>query len=246
MDGLPLPPIGICPPSIPKKLAYVVTEDWAFYRHRLPMALAAKAAGYEVHILTRVDQRRAEIEREGFTLHPLTWRRSRISPLSIYRSVMEVCGLLRAIGPDIVHNVAVKPAIIGSLAARNLPGVGIVNSINGLGSAFMPTTARGRLMKRCLEMVLPQVISGVRSRVIVQNPQDMSAMIAPGINASRPSAIPLRWLQRWARAQARPKCAPARALRPADLPSSASPPATSAAKQWLRISRWGDDGPIDG
>ena len=34
------------------RLAYLVTEDWYFLSHRLPMARAAKAAGYEVHVFT--------------------------------------------------------------------------------------------------------------------------------------------------------------------------------------------------
>ena len=36
------------------RLLYVVTEDWAFLLHRLPMARAARAAGYEVHVATNV------------------------------------------------------------------------------------------------------------------------------------------------------------------------------------------------
>src|SRR6185295_1655120 len=35
------------------RLLCVVTEDWYFLSHRLPMARAAKAAGYEVHVATR-------------------------------------------------------------------------------------------------------------------------------------------------------------------------------------------------
>ena len=36
------------------RLAYLVTEDWYFLSHRLPMARAAKAAGYEVHVFTNL------------------------------------------------------------------------------------------------------------------------------------------------------------------------------------------------
>jgi hypothetical protein len=35
------------------RILYVVTEDWYLLSHRLPMARAAKAAGYEVHVATR-------------------------------------------------------------------------------------------------------------------------------------------------------------------------------------------------
>ena len=40
--------------SAKPRLLYVVTEDWAFLSHRLPMARAAREAGFEVHVATRV------------------------------------------------------------------------------------------------------------------------------------------------------------------------------------------------
>ena len=48
------------------RILYVVTEDWYFLSHRLPMARAAKHAGYEVHVATRLKSGKAGIEREGF------------------------------------------------------------------------------------------------------------------------------------------------------------------------------------
>ena len=38
----------------PPRLLYLVSEDWYFLSHRLPMARAARDAGYEVHVATRV------------------------------------------------------------------------------------------------------------------------------------------------------------------------------------------------
>ena len=48
------------------RLLYVVTEDWYFLSHRLPMARAARDAGFEVHVATRVVDGAAAIEAEGF------------------------------------------------------------------------------------------------------------------------------------------------------------------------------------
>ena len=43
------------------RILYVVTEDWYFLSHRLPMARAAKEAGYEVHVATRLKDGQAAI-----------------------------------------------------------------------------------------------------------------------------------------------------------------------------------------
>ena len=48
---------------MPQKILYLVSEDWYFISHRLPMARAAKAAGYEVHVATRVDKHAQQIDR---------------------------------------------------------------------------------------------------------------------------------------------------------------------------------------
>ena len=54
---------------------YLVTEDWYFMSHRVPMARAAQRAGYDVHVITHVDKDRAAIEALGFRVHPVEWRR---------------------------------------------------------------------------------------------------------------------------------------------------------------------------
>ena len=48
-----------------KKLFYLVTEDWYFYSHRLPMARAAQRAGFDVSLLTNAGTEREKIEAEG-------------------------------------------------------------------------------------------------------------------------------------------------------------------------------------
>jgi len=47
-----------------QKILYLVSEDWYFVSHRLPMARAARAAGFEVHVATRIAGHAAAIERE--------------------------------------------------------------------------------------------------------------------------------------------------------------------------------------
>ena len=49
----------------PLKILFVVTEDWYFCSHRLPLAVAAVRAGYEVAVATRITDRRTAIEEAG-------------------------------------------------------------------------------------------------------------------------------------------------------------------------------------
>ena len=53
------------------RLLFVVTEDWYFHSHRLPLAQAALDAGYAVAVATRVNAHRAAIEACGCEVIPL-------------------------------------------------------------------------------------------------------------------------------------------------------------------------------
>ena len=57
------------------KLVYLVTEDWYFWSHRLPMAQAARAAGFDVGVAARIRSPWSVTRAAGFALHPLRWRR---------------------------------------------------------------------------------------------------------------------------------------------------------------------------
>ncbi len=83
------------------RLLYVVTEDWYFLSHRLPMARAAKAAGYQVHVATRLNSGKTAIEAEGFIPHALSWQRGSLSLSHSFGGVMELRRLLRDIKPAI-------------------------------------------------------------------------------------------------------------------------------------------------
>ena len=99
------------------KIIYFVTEDSYFLSHRLPVALQAKNEGYEVIVVTKVTDRAAEIEKYGFKLIPLNIYRSYDSLFNDLILLIKMIRIIRAIKPDIIHNVAIKPIIIGSISS---------------------------------------------------------------------------------------------------------------------------------
>ena len=101
----------------PRRLLYVANEDWAFLMNRLPMARAARKAGYEVHVATRVNSGGSAIEAEGFTLHPIPLRRGGISPLSAIPSIFALRHVTGRIKPDIAHHSGLQCCVYGAIAA---------------------------------------------------------------------------------------------------------------------------------
>lgn len=173
----------------PPRLLYVVTEDWFFLSHRLPMARAAQAAGFEVHVATNVADGAATILREGFVLHPLRFARGRLSPLATLATIRALRDLHRRLAPDLVHHVALQPTILGSLAALGLP-VARVNAVTGLGYAFIAESFKARIVRRVIGTLLRLLVDRRRSVALVQNPDDRALLQGLGIAAERIVLIP--------------------------------------------------------
>jgi glycosyltransferase involved in cell wall biosynthesis len=170
------------------KIIYLVTEDWYFVSHRLPMARAAKRAGFEVHVATRVTGHRDAIEHEGFILHPLDWERGSLDPLHLASAVMQVRRLYKSVQPWIAHHVALAPTIVGSLAATgmNFP---CLNALAGMGFAFTSQGTKARAMRTVLTILLWTVLRRPYATALVQNPDDRKALEAIGIPGDKIALI---------------------------------------------------------
>ncbi len=164
------------------KLIYLVTEDWYFWSHRLPMARAARDAGFEIAVATRVDKHGDRIAAEGFRVLPLSWSRRSINPAGTLSAVAEIAALYRREAPDIVHHVAMKPVLLGGLAA-GLAGVpAVVNALTGLGSAFLGTGGlKSRVAGAVARPLLRTVLKRPNSVTVLQNEDDRKMLVAAGL-----------------------------------------------------------------
>ena len=178
----------------PPKLFFLVTEDWYFCSHRLPVARAARAAGFEVVVATRVHRHGDAIRDEGFALRPIAWRRRGDGLLGAARAISAISRLYRAERPDIVHHVALKPVLFGGIARRlafvhSADAPALVDSVMGLGSGFSPSTAAARLRQPALGLALRLVAGRSGGWIVVQNPEDRAALAGLGIDAGRIALI---------------------------------------------------------
>jgi glycosyltransferase involved in cell wall biosynthesis len=173
----------------PPRLLYVVTEDWFFLSHRLPMARAAQAAGFEVHVATNVADGAAAIAREGFVLHPVRFARGRLAPLATLATIRALRRLHRELTPDLVHHVALQATILGSLAALGLPGAR-VNAMTGFGYAFISDSTKARVVRAIIGTLLRVLLDRARNVALVQNPDDRALLLGLGIAAERIVLIP--------------------------------------------------------
>jgi len=161
------------------RLLYLITEDWYFWSHRLDLARAAREAGYDVIVATRVTDHGERIRGEGFQLEPLEMVRRSRNPFREVIAVAELVRLYRRIKPDVVHHVAMKPILYGSLAAWFTRVPSVINAFAGLGYAFMDE--RNELLRWCVKSALRIVIRLGHSVVLVQNREDQDRLVGEGV-----------------------------------------------------------------
>ena len=196
----PVPPLPSPSPSAmpyagrPPKLLFLVTEDWYFCSHRLPVARAAREAGFEVVVATRVRAHGDAIRDEGFALRPIPWRRRGDGLFGAALAISAISRLYRRERPDIVHHVALKPVLFGGIARRlafahTAEAPARIDSVMGLGSGFSRATTAARLRQPALGLALRLVAGGSRGWIVVQNPEDRDALAGLGIDPRRIALI---------------------------------------------------------
>lgn len=163
------------------KLLYFVTEDWFFCSHFLDRAVAAQQAGFQVSVLTRVNKHGQAILDNGINLIPLEFERSKINPLREISLIKGLVSLYRRERPHIVHHVALKPILYGSLAAKIAGILAIVNAPVGMGYVFSSKQLKARLLKPLVLLAYRLLLNPFNSVAVFENPDDLTYFEKLGI-----------------------------------------------------------------
>lgn len=157
-----------------RKLFIVVSEDWSFQSHRLPLALSAIEAGYDVTLITKVNNLEDEIKAKGINVINIDFIRSSKSPLTDLKNVIKLIRIFKEEMPDVIHNVALKTILISSLAALCIKNTVIVNAFTGLGYVFSSNQIQARFIRLFIKPVFQFIMRKRNYWTIFQNPDDMN------------------------------------------------------------------------
>lgn len=167
-----------------KRLLILLTEYYYFESHKEDLAVAAAEEGYDVFVAAR---RGACSVPPGaaFTFIDLDWKRASSLVLSALRFLPElgrVRGVLADIQPDVLHNIALKPTVMGSLAAAG-QNIAVINSINGLGFVFYARSFFARVVQAFCGWVLRRSTVRNKAHIVLQNSDD-AAYVRDRLNVS--------------------------------------------------------------
>ena len=158
------------------KLFIVVNQDWFFLSHRLPIALEAKQAGYDVTIVSEDTGASYKIREVGLKTVKLPINKAGTNLIDEMKTFIFLWNLFRKEKPDIVHLVGLKTMLWGSLACRMAGIKRMVSAVCGLGMLFDEEHAQSAMSKAILK-VFRLTHKGKNVKVIFQNEDDKQLFI---------------------------------------------------------------------
>ena len=162
------------------RIVFAVNVDYFFLSHRLPLALAARDAGMDVWVVAGETDRRSEIESYGLGFMPIAISRKSTNPIREAKLFAQLLRVYVRLHPHIVHQVSIKPVLYGSLAARIIPAVGVVNGISGFGYA-LGLSGQRRVLRAIVMTAYRAALSHPRSLTIFQNSEDRKEFVEKGL-----------------------------------------------------------------
>jgi len=170
-----------------RRILFVVNETYFFMTHRLPVARALLASGWEVHVAAPDDHVWAPVgftvetlKTEGFHYHRIPLSRRGRNPFQEVRTLLSLWHLLRRLRPDMLHLLTIKPVIYGGLVARVARIPSVVSTITGLGQMFVEAGLATAMIRSLIIWLYRFALAHPNSRVIVQNSHDADVLIDAG------------------------------------------------------------------
>ncbi len=158
----------------PRSILYVITDDWFFVSHFLPLGLTAQRAGHKITIACRAGPAVEKLRAAGFDVIDTVEAREGGLMASL-RLIRKYASIFRALKPDLVHFIALRPIVIAGLAHRlRFRGSSRVLAVTGLG--YLDAKAASGWKRRLIFAAVRLAGGGRRARFLFENRQDPNTL----------------------------------------------------------------------
>lgn len=156
-------------------VVFVANRPFALLRSRLAVMDAFRDAGWRVLAAAAVDGEAERLREHGVTFFNVSFRRRRLSLFQDIRALFQLLRIYRRHRPVLVHHFHAKPILLGNLAARLVPGLRVVNTVTGLGKAFVASR-----WVRCVVGWGYRLCLSRSDMTVFQNPDDHQLFLENG------------------------------------------------------------------
>ncbi|MDC1373517.1 glycosyltransferase family 4 protein [Flavobacteriaceae bacterium] len=103
--------------------------------------------GYRIVVLASTDNYTEKLKDIVDEFHEIKLDSSGVNPIKDTYLIFQIYSICKSIKPIAILNFTIKPVIYGTLASRLLGGVPVVNTITGLGTAFISSGFSNKVAK---------------------------------------------------------------------------------------------------
>lgn len=172
------------------RLLFILNDAPFFVSHRLSLAVAARDAGFDVHVAVAHDADAvATIQAAGIHHHDIPLKRGARGPVGEIRLIARLAGLIRSLRPDLVHAVTMKPVLYGGGLARLQKVPAVVNAVTGLGYLFLIEGALAGAQRGIIKRLYRFALGHANGRAIFQNPDDLDLFLRGRLVDQRKTVI---------------------------------------------------------
>ncbi|MGE0742029.1 MAG: glycosyltransferase [Hyphomonadaceae bacterium] len=150
------------------KILFLITEDWFFRSHFMPLASRARADGHDVVIAARLSG--ALKDEPGLRVIDTPFARGSLAPWRVGRQVSALRELLAREQPDIVHAIALRP--IALLLMCGAARFGRVLAVTGRGYLSVARAPWTRAVDWWLRQMIRRALGAPRTVLAVENSAD--------------------------------------------------------------------------
>lgn len=127
--------------------------------------------GFKVSVSCVNDSIAQDLQNQDIDVHAINMDVKGTNPFQDVKTIWEYYKIFKSQKPDILLFYTVKPNIYGSFAARIL-GIPFINTVTGLGSAFISNNITTRIVKILYKMAFSK-----SHKVFFQNPDDRDVFV---------------------------------------------------------------------
>ncbi|MBA8667444.1 glycosyltransferase family 4 protein [Holosporaceae bacterium 'Namur'] len=169
------------------KIILFSNADWHFVAHLMPIALAAKEKGYDIKVITCVNEHGEEIEKQGLELIPINLERFSLNVFKELRIIFQLISVYKREKPDVVQHFGIKPILYGSIAAIFNKVPKVINTFLGMGFVFISDKLWVKTIRVVFTNLLKLFMIKKNSIIIVQNKDDKELLLNK--NIAKPAQV---------------------------------------------------------
>ena len=169
------------------KLLYIISDDNYFLSHRLGLAKAAKAKGYEISVLAYENdvEFSDKIKSYGFEFIEFNQRAHGLGLLDNVKLIMQTRRVINQIRPDLIHTVSMRMMFLTTIAFWISKSKRMVATLTGMGYLETASNPMIRVIKWFVTKAFKLMFSSKRIQLVVQNSDDYAGVKGKLINENR-------------------------------------------------------------